>query len=240
MNHIHRLASLAAITACTGVAHASDFNAIGTLSQAEFRAFSEDVASAVSYKGLIPAAGSGITGFDIGVFGAATEVAHRDVLIKAAGGASVPKALPVTGVRFVKGLPFDIDVGVVSAQLPSTNVRATGGELRWAVLGGGLTVPAIAVRLSGMQLSGVNQLKMSTYGADISISKGFLFLTPYAGVGGVAVRSRAPGTTLRDEKFDLRKAFVGLKIGMGVANLVVEGDKTGDATTWGLKFSLGW
>ncbi|MEN9631214.1 MAG: hypothetical protein RJA10_4442 [Pseudomonadota bacterium] len=230
----------AAAFALTGVAQASDFNAIGTLNQTEFRAFSEDVASAVSYKGMMPAAGSGITGFDVGVFGAATEVAHRDVLRKAAGGASVPKSVPVAGVRFVKGLPFDIDVGVVSTQLPSTNVRATGGELRWAVVGGGLTIPAIAIRLSGMQLSGVNQLKMSTYGADISISKGFLFLTPYAGLGGVAVRSRAPGTTLKDEKFDMSRAFVGLKIGMGLANFVVEGDKTGDATTWGLKFSLGW
>ncbi len=239
MNKTAILAAAAAF-ACAGGAHAGDFNAIGTLNQTEFRAFSEDVASAVSYKGMIPAAGSGITGFDIGVFGAATEVAHRDVLRKAAGGASVPKNVPVAGVRFVKGLPFDIDVGVVSTQLPSTNVRATGGELRWAVVGGGLTVPAIAIRLSGMQLSGVDQLKMSTYGADISISKGFLFLTPYAGLGGVAVRSRAPGTALKDEKFDMSRAFVGLKIGMGLANFVVEGDKTGDATTWGLKFSLGW
>jgi hypothetical protein len=221
-------------------AQASDFNAIGTLTQPQFRAFSEDMASTVSYKGMIPAAGSGITGFDIGVYGAATEVAHRDVLKQAAGGASVPKAVPVAGVRIVKGLPFDIDVGVVSATLPSTNVRATGGELRWAVVGGGLAVPAIALRVSGMQLSGVNQLKMSTYGADISISKGFLFLTPYAGVGGVVVRSRAPGTTLHDERFDLNKAFIGLKIGLGVANFVVEGDKTGDATTWGLKFAIGW
>jgi hypothetical protein len=59
-------------------------------------------------------------------------------------------------------------------------------------------------------------------------------------VGGVAVRSRAPGTALKDEKFDMSRAFVGLKIGMGLANFVVEGDKTGDATTWGLKFALGW
>lgn len=239
MTPMIRLATAVAL-GLASTAQASDFNAIGVLNQTEFRAFSEDVASAISYKAMIPAAGSGITGFDIGVFGAATEVAHRDVLRKAAGGASVPKAVPVAGVRFVKGLPFDIDVGLVSARLPSTNVRATGGELRWAVLGGGLTVPAIAVRLSGMQLSGVNQLKMSTYGADISISKGILFLTPYAGVGGVVVRAKAPGTTLRDEKFDLNKAFVGVKIGMGLANFVVEGDRTGDATTWGLKFSLGW
>lgn len=233
---------LAVLTAalCAGASQASDFNAVGVLNQAEFRAFSEDVASAVSYKGMIPAAGSGITGFDIGVFAAATEVSNRDVLRKAAGGASVPKAVPVAGIRFVKGLPFDIDIGVVSTTLPSTNVRATGGELRWAFIGGGLAYPAVAVRLSGMQLSGVNQLKMSTYGADISISKGFLFLTPYAGVGAVAVRSRAPGTSLRDEKFDMAKAFVGVKLGLGLANFVVEGDKTGDATTWGLKFSLGW
>lgn len=85
MKHALRLAAASAC-ALAGSAQASDFNAIGTLNQTEFRAFSEDVASAVSYKAMIPAAGSGITGFDIGVFGAATEVAHRDVLRKAAGG----------------------------------------------------------------------------------------------------------------------------------------------------------
>ncbi|MDO9091910.1 MAG: hypothetical protein Q7U99_04595 [Rubrivivax sp.] len=226
--------------AIAGSAHAADFNAIGLLTQAEFRAFSEDVASAVSYKGMIPSEGLGITGFDLGVSASATEVAHREVLRKAAGGATVPKAVPVVAVRAVKGLPFDIDIGAVQMSLPDTNVRATGGELRWAFVGGNTVVPAVALRISGTSLSGVPQLKMRTLSGDISISKGFAFLTPYAGVGTVEVKSSAPGTTLREENFRQSKAFVGVNIALVPLALVIEADRTGDATSYGVKLAIRW
>ena len=232
------IASAAAVLAAS--AHAADFNAIGLLSQAEFRAFSEDVASAVSYKGMIPSEGLGITGFDLGVSASATEVAHRATLSKAAGGASIPKAVPIVAVRAVKGLPFDIDIGVVSMSLPDTNVRATGGELRWAFVGGNTVLPAVALRVSGTSLSGVSQLKMRTLSGDISISKGFAFLTPYAGVGSVEVKSSAPGTTLREENFRQSKVFAGLNIALTPLALVVEADRTGDATSYGIKLALRW
>jgi hypothetical protein len=234
------LSILATASLLAGTAQAADFNAIGLLNQAEFRAFSEDVASAISYKGMIPSEGLGITGFDLGVSASATEVVHRDVLKKAAGGASIPKALPVAAVRVVKGLPFDIDIGAMQMTLPETNVRATGGELRWALVGGSTVLPAVALRVSGTSLSGVPQLKMRTLGADISISKGFLFLTPYAGVGNVEVKSSAPGTTLREETFRQTKAFVGVNIALVPLAMVIEADRTGEATSYGVKLALRW
>ena len=229
-----------AATVLAASAQAADFNAIGLLNQSEFRAFSEDVASAVSYKGMIPSEGLGITGFDLGVNASATEVAHRATLSKAAGGASIPKAVPIVAVRAVKGLPFDIDIGVVSMSLPDTNARATGGELRWAFVGGNTVLPAVALRVSGTSLSGVSQLKMRTLSGDISISKGFAFLTPYAGVGSVEVKSSAPGTTLREENFRQSKVFAGLNIALTPLALVVEADRTGDATGYGIKLALRW
>jgi hypothetical protein len=235
MKHTLALALAAALPA-----QAADFNAIGSLTQAEFRAFSEDIASAISYKGLIPSEGLGITGFDLGVSLSGTELAHRDVLRKAAGGASVPKAIPVAAVRAVKGLPFDIDIGVVQMNLPDTNVRATGGEVRWAFVGGNTVVPAVALRISGSSLSGVPNLKMRTLGGDISISKGFAFLTPYAGVGTVETRSQAPGTSLATENFRQDKAFVGVNIALVPLALNIEADRTGDATSYGVKLAIRW
>jgi hypothetical protein len=235
-----RLALAAVACAAVGAACAADFNAIGLLNQTEFRAFSEDVGSAISYKPMIPSEGLGLTGFDLGLGIAATEVAHRDTLRKAAGGADVPKAIPIAGLRAVKGLPFDIDVGVVALTLPDTNVRATGGELRWAFVGGNVVLPAIAIRASTMNLSGVNQLKMRANGIDLSVSKGFAFVTPYAGIGQVDVRSKAPGTALADEKFKLDKVFAGVNIAFLPMALVIEADKTGDATSYGLKLAVRW
>ena len=231
---------LAAAATLAAPAHAADFNAIGTLTQSEFRALSADLGAAMSYKGMIPSEGLGITGFDLGVSIGATEVANRATLIKAANGADVPKAVPLAGVRAVKGLPFDIDVGAVLLTLPDTNVRAAGGELRWAFIGGNAALPAVALRASVMNLNGVDQLKMRTTGVDLSISKGILFLTPYAGVGRVEINSSAPGTTLAREKFQVNKAFAGVNIAFVPMALVIEADKTGDATSYGLKLAIRW
>jgi len=93
-----RCTVLALALGAMGAAQAADFNAIGALNQAEFRAFSEDVAAAVSYKGIMPTEGLGITGFDVGVAAFGTQVAHRDVLRKAAGGASIPTGRPLAAL----------------------------------------------------------------------------------------------------------------------------------------------
>jgi hypothetical protein len=242
--NLRRLSAAAVVAAslalAAGSAHAADFNAIGLLNQAEFRALSEDIGAAVSYKGMIPSEGLGITGFDLGISVGATEVANRATLIKAAGGADVPKAVPLAGIRAVKGLPFGIDIGAVVMGLPETNVRAAGGELRWAFIGGNVLLPAVAVRASTMNLSGVDQLKMRANSIDLSISKGFLFVTPYAGLGRVEIDSKAPGTALAREKFGMDKIFAGVNIAFVPFALVVEADKTGEATSYGLKLALRW
>jgi hypothetical protein len=233
-----RTTLLALALAATGSAQAADFNAIGTLNQTEFLAFSKDVAAAVSYKGIMPTEGLGITGFDVGIAAFGTEVSSRDVLRKAAGGASIPKYLPTVALKAVKGLPFDFDIGLTVATLPGTNIRSTGGELRWAFVGGGTVLPAVGVRLAVSNLSGVDQLKLRTQSADISISKGFTFLTPYAGIGTVRSKSSAPGTTLASESFSQTKTYVGVNMALGLMSLAIEGDKTGDSSGYGAKLAI--
>lgn len=220
-------------------AHAADLNSLQLLSQGEFRLLSQDLGAALSYKPLIPSESLGLTGFDIGVAVTGTRLEHRAVWERAAAGASVPSTLPVPTLRAHKGLPLDIDIGIAYAEVPSSNIRVTGGELRWSVLPGSALVPAIALRASISELSGVDQLKLRTTGFDVSISKGFAFLTPYAGVGTVNVRSTpGAGTSLARESFSQSKAFVGVNLNMGLLNLAVEGDRTGQATSYGVKLGL--
>lgn len=230
------LAGLAGLTA--PVARAADFNAIDLLNQSEFRSLSKDIAAATSFKGLVPAEGLGITGFDIGVGFGATSVSSRENLIKAAGGSNIPKAVPYATLRAVKGLPFDIDIGAAVTTLPGTNARAIGGELRWAFVGGDLVLPAVAVRLSASQLQGVDELKIKTVGADLMISKGILFATPYAGVGTVQAKASAPGTSLASEKMNLSKVFAGVNLALLPFSINIEADKTGSASSIGAKFGV--
>jgi len=145
----------------------------------------------------------------------------------------------VPTIRVHKGLPAGFDLGLTYAAIPGSNIRYTGGELRYAILEGGTASPAIAVRGSLTKLSGVDQLAFDTQGIDISISKGFAFITPYAGIGRVWVESDPHGTGgLATEKFSLTKAFVGFGMNFAVLNVNFQVDKTGDATSSSLK--LGW
>jgi hypothetical protein len=235
-----RLAAAALALPAAGMAQAADFVALGTLSQSEFRAFSEDMGSVLSYKPMIPAEGLGITGFDLGISVSGSDLAHRDIARKAANGESVAKTMPTTAVRAVKGLPFDIDIGVTAATLPGSGLRAVGGELRWAFLGGSVVLPSVALRLSTMTLTTTDQLKLRTNMADLSISKGVAFLTPYAGVGYVDVRSQASNTLLQREKFGLTKVFGGVNIALVPLALVLEVEKTGDVSTYGAKIAIRW
>ncbi len=216
---------------------AGDINKINLLGQPDFRLLSEDLGAALSYKPLTPTAPLGITGFDVGIAATSTKLQNSSVFTTAGGGDHSSVIVP--SLRLNKGLPFDIDVGFMYSAVPSTNIRLWGGELRYALVPGGAVMPAIGIRGSYTKLSGVDQLEFNTRGVDLSISKGFLMFTPYAGVGKVWAASTPVGIpTLSKESFSSNKAFVGLNMNFGLMNLALEGDKTGKASTYGAKLGF--
>jgi hypothetical protein len=230
---------IAVLGATASMAQAADLNTLQLLSQSEFRLLSEDLGAILSFKPLIPSEPLGLTGFDIGVGVSGTVLENRSVWEKAAGGSSVPSTLVVPSLRAHKGLPFDIDVGLSVSRVPTAGITVTGGELRWAPLAGNTVLPAIALRASMSAMSGVDQLKLRTLGFDVSVSKGFLFATPYAGLGTVNVKSKPEASSLKgDEDFNLAKVFAGVNLNLGLGNLAFEADKTGKATSYSAKFGF--
>jgi len=220
-------------------AAASNIDNLKALSQSEFRALSEDLGAALSYKPLTPTTPLGITGFDLGLAVTATKIENSALLQKA--GAGDHSTLPVPSLRLNKGLPLDIDVGLMVGAVPGTNIRLYGGELRYAIVSGGAALPAIGIRGSYTKLTGVDQLDFNTKGVDVSISKGFLMFTPYAGVGKVWAASTPkdiPPPGLSKESFSLNKVFVGFNLNFGLTNLAFEGDRTGKATSYGAKLGF--
>jgi hypothetical protein len=231
--------AVAAVLAAPAAAFADDIDSLQLLNQNEFRLLSEDLGAALSFKPLIPSEASGITGFDLGVAVTATKIKNKAILDRATSGGDAPNWLPVPTIRAHKGLPFNIDVGLMYAQVPSTNIKFSGGELRWAILPGSTVTPAIALRGAVTKVSGVSQLDFDTKSVDLSISKGFANLTPYGGIGTVWVKSAPKGVpTLRGEDFTLTKVFGGLNVNFGLLNMAFEADSTGGATTVGAKFGL--
>src|SRR5882672_10990242 len=198
---------------------AADIDKINQLTQDDFHKLSQDLGAALSYKPLTPTAPLGLTGIDLGLAVTATSIKNSDALKNA--GAGDHSTLPVPSLRLHKGLPLGLDVGVMVGAVPGTNVRLYGGELRYAIVAGGAATPAIGIRGSYTKLTGVDQLDFNTKGLDLSISKGFLMFTPYAGIGKVWVastRKDIPTSTRSKETFSLNKVFVGVNMNFGVVN----------------------
>ncbi|HJX19187.1 MAG TPA: hypothetical protein VJ437_13485 [Acidiferrobacterales bacterium] len=217
---------------------ATDLDLGGIALQSDFRLLSEDLGAALSYKPLIPAEPLGVTGFDLGIEVTATKLEHAAIFDNAVTG-DAPDTLYLPKLHVHKGLPFGFDIGASYAAVPDSNIKLWGAEVRYAILKGSTATPAVAVRGSYSALQGVDQLKLTTTSVDLSISKGFALFTPYAGIGKVWVTSTPdPSTGLVEEDFDLNKVFVGVNMNLAVINIAIEGDKTGDATSYGIKF--GW
>lgn len=218
---------------------ANDLNNLQALAQSEFRALSEDLGSALSYKPLTPAEPLGVSGFDMGIEVTSTKMSKSEQAWKTAtNSTSGLGTIYVPKLHIAKGLPLDIDVAAFYSAIPTTNVKLTGVELRYAPIPGGVATPAVAIRGSYTKMSGVDQLAFNTKGLDVSVSKGFAMFTPYAGVGQVWVSSKANVGTLAAENFTQSKAFVGVNINLGVTNIALEGDKTGGTSSYGLKLGF--
>lgn len=217
---------------------AAEINTLGALVQPEFKLFSEDLGAALSYKAVIPAEPLGITGFDLGLEVTSTEMKSSALWSKATGGGSAPSSLIVPKLHVHKGLPLNIDVGAFYSAVPTTNIKLYGGELRYAILEGGVAMPAVAIRGSVSKLTGVDQLSFGTKGLDISISKGFAMFTPYAGLGRVWVDSTPNVVPLVKESFRQNKVFVGGNLNFGLMNLALEYDKTGSAQSYSAKLGF--
>lgn len=221
--------------------YAGDLANLSSLTPSEFRTVSEDLGAAFSYKPLAPTLGLGITGFDLGLTVTATDISKSaGALSKAGASSSSMDTLLVPKLHLHKGLPLGFDVAAFVSSISTINATLVGGELRYALIDGGIALPAVGIRGALTRLTGSNTLSMDTRSVDISISKGFAMLTPYAGVGQVWVNSNPNGIGLSNESLSLGKVFAGANLNFGLFNFALEGDKTGGTTSWGLKMGLRW
>src|SRR5471030_1912830 len=180
---------------------AANISTLGNLTQPEFKLFSEDLGSALSYKAVTPPAPLGITGFELGLEVTSTKMQNSALWSKATNGGSALNSMIVPKLHVFKGLPLNFDIGAFYSAVPSTNIKLYGGELRYAIFEGGVALPAVGIRGAMTKLSGVSQLAFNTKSLDVSISKGFAIFTPYAGLGTVWVDSTPNVAPLVSETF---------------------------------------
>lgn len=206
------LAALLVITASN--AFAWDISIPGTYGQSQFKDLTKELGSAIAYRNLAPAEPLGITGFDVAAQVSAVNFDSNSSFWKQATGGSVPNYVAYPSIRARKGLPLSIDVGAMYTYVPGTDIKVYGVEVSKAILDGSMATPALGVRGTYSKLVGVKDLTLQTAGIDASISKGFLFLTPYAGAGMVRLEGKYDGSvaTLKKESMWQSRGFVGLKV----------------------------
>lgn len=194
------------------------FNSVAGFDQGAFKSLSKQAGAALGYRNLAPAEPLGITGFDIGAEVSAMSIDKNSTYWSRAFHNDAPSFLAIPKLRARKGLPFGIDVGAMYSYVPGSNIKLYGAELSKSILDGGIALPAVGVRATYTKLAGVNDLGLQTYGIDASVSKGFLFLTPYAGAGMMWVNSEAKGNLktlapgLKNETIAIPRIFGGLKV----------------------------
>lgn len=211
-----------------------------------FAKVSREAGIMTAYRGVAPAEPQGIKGFDIGVAVNFAEI-DSDLWEQAVGTSSTdyPGYLPIPKIQVRKGLPYNFDIGASYAKVPSSNLTMVGGELQWALLEGSTATPAVAVRGSYSSLGGVDDIELSTYAADLVVSKGFAMLTPYAGAGVVRINAEYTGddallkTTLNDYSATELRYFGGVQMSMALVRLTIDAE-FGELPVYTAKLSLGW
>ena len=197
------------------------------LLQNEFKDLSREIGLVISYVPLAPAEPLGTIGFDLGVEVTAARISSGDPFWKkAVADQSPPDYIVIPRIHVQKGLPLGIDIGAIFSTVPGSNVTLYGGEIKWAMIRGGVIYPAVAVRGTFTTLTGVDDIDATTYSIDASISKGFGPVTPYAGVGEIWVSTseNVSGLNLNDVNTGMGKFFLGTRISMLFVNIVLEAD----------------
>lgn len=235
-----KLIAAAALAFSATSTMAADLDSLDALSNQQFEDLSKDLVAALSYKAGSPAESLGIIGFDVGLSISTTEVESSDAWDLATGDDLSTLIIPKLYVQ--KGLPFDIDVGGYYVSVPSTNIEAWGGEVKYAFIGGNVAIPAVAVRAAHTALLGVDQLELTTNSLDVSVSKSFLFVTPYIGVGRVWSESTpldvAKAAGLEKVEMSDNRSFIGVSITPALFTLALERDSVGGIASYNLKLGI--
>ena len=216
-------------------APATALESVENLNQAQFLDLARNLGAATHYKSISPSEPLGPLGFDIGMRVSSTDI--DGILFDLASDGDFDGATEaiVPSVSAHKGLFLGLDVGASVGAIPGTDGTVVGAEVRYAIVKGDFFKPSIGVRASYSEIKGLDDFTLDNKALELGISKGFLFITPYAGVGIVQTNIDGKGiSSLGSESEEQRKLFVGATINLGLA-ITLEAEQTGDFRTYAAK-----
>ena len=216
----------------------------GAMTQSQFDAMVRDAGTLITYRAMAPAEPGGLLGFDISLAASAVKIdtALWDQIIPTEN--ITEDYIFVPSIRARLGLPFKFDIGASYSQVPGSDIQVLGGELQWALWDGSAATPALAFRGHYSSLLNVNELDLTTYGADAVISKGFAMFTPYAGIGAVIMDGKYAGqlpanVNLQSYSDTSARYFGGLRMTITLLQITADIEYI-EQPVYSLKVGLGW
>ena len=204
-------------------------NQLANLIDSQFRSFAENIGSSQSHKALAGSDNSGISALNVGVELATAKVERHSFLEEYTSKDS-PNTLYMPKFHVTTQQDDGWNAGAFYSSVPSSDIEIYGGELSYLMTSRHEYVPSLSVRGTYSQLTGYSDLSMTSTGVELSVSKGFSGLTPYAGVG----------TTRIDGEYQLdgyssslthNKYFMGLQFNLGLFSLSAEAEQTDEEAT---------
>jgi len=237
-----KLLLILCLSAFASLAAAKDIEFTDIISQEDFKDFVKEFGASLLFNPMAPAETLGMTGFDVSLEVVTTDISdgkrYWEILVDDNDPFS---QLPVPRLHVQKGLPFGIDVGAMYVNVPDTNIDLWGIEAKYALLEGGILTPALSIRGSYSQLSGVDDIDLNTQSLDLLISKGFLMLTPYAGASIIRVRGTENTSLVELDEVNETdyRGIAGVQFSP-FPLLVINGEVTflGEVRQYGLKIGL--
>ncbi|MDM8567768.1 hypothetical protein QUF74_19240 [Candidatus Halobeggiatoa sp. HSG11] len=232
---------LVLLLAMSYVTQANDIEFTDAISQNQFEEFTKEFGTALLFNPMAPAEPLGMLGFDVALETVVTDISdEQEFWINLVSDNDPVAYLPVPRLHVQKGLPFNIDVGAMYVSVPSTNIKLWGLEAKYAILEGSTLTPALSVRASYTNLSGVDDVSIDTQALDILVSKGFLMFTPYAGASIFRVNGseNTDIVELDDVNVTGYRALVGMQVSPFPLMIINAEVSLGEVPQYGLKIGL--
>ncbi|MBE9562535.1 MAG: hypothetical protein IMF12_06705 [Proteobacteria bacterium] len=222
-------------------AQANDIEFTDAISQDSFENFIEEFGTGLLFNPMAPAESLGMLGFDVAVETVITDISdEQEYWINLVSDNDPSSYMLVPRLHVQKGLPFNIDVGAMYVSVPNSNVKVWGLEAKYAILEGSILTPALSVRASYTNLSGVDDVSVDTQTLELLISKGFLMFTPYAGASIFRINGseHTDIVELDDVNMTGYRALIGMQVSPFPLMVVNAEISLGEVPQYGLKVGI--
>lgn len=166
---------------------ANDIIFNSSMTQDQFKSFTKEFGTVISFNPISPAEKLGVLGFDIGAEVVISDISNNENFWLASGDQN--SQLITSRIHLQKGLPKGFDIGAMFFKVRDTNASGFGVSLKYTLVDENLILPSLSFRGTYSKVTGVDDLSMNTVSAGAMLSKDFLIVTPYASIEAIKINA---------------------------------------------------